>query len=285
MARTIAEIYDSLNVVKGTMAELGVYVNNDAQSVDTAKKLVNDVRTASKVAVWRLWLWIVAVGSWVIENMQDVHEARINSIIAQDKPHTLRWYADESKKFQYGSVIEWLGDHFGYSVLNEDLRIVKYSAAVEDEIGGVTIKAMKAAKAVLTTPELHALKAFWAKWKDAGVVLTFVSEPVNQLYFSATIYRDRTILNADNTLIADPAKNVVTDPANAYVGSVDFNGTVYMLELIQQIKNQPGIVNVILSEGHIDAGTWSTDSLWTVVPQSGFCEIDWESCVFTYSDI
>jgi hypothetical protein len=285
MARTIAEIYDALNLVKGNMPELGVYVNNDTESVDTAKKLVNDVRTASKVAIWRLWLWIVAVGSWVIENLQDAHEAKVNAIIAADKPHTLNWYAAESKKFQYGHVISWITDHFGYSVIDEDARIVMYSAAVEETPGSVTIKAMKKGSIVLSTIELDAFRAFWAKWKDAGVVLTCASLPINQLSFTATIYRNRSVLNADNTLIADPSKNAVTDPANAYVRSVGFNGTVYLLELIQQIKDQPGIRNVVLTIGDIDAGTWNPDGLWTVVPESGFCEIDWSSCVLTYSDI
>ena len=285
MARTIAEIYDSLNLVKGNMSELGIYVNNDAESVDTAKKLVNDVRTAAKVAIWRLWLWIVAVASWTIENLQDTHEAAIRAVIAADKPHTLNWYAGESKKFQYGHVITWLTDHFGYAVIDEAAQIVKYSAAIEDEEGGVTIKAMKAGRVILTVAELNALKAFWAKWKDAGVVLSCISQSVNLLDFTVTIYRNRSILNADNTLIADPTKNAVTDPANAYVESIDFNGTVYLLELIQQIKNQPGIKNVILSAGHIDSGTWSADGLWTVIPDSGFCEIAWEDCAITYSDV
>lgn len=285
MARTIAEIYDSLNLVKGNMSELGIYVNNDAESVDTAKKLVNDVRTAAKVAIWRLWLWIVAVASWTIENLQDTHEAAIRAVIAADKPHTLNWYAGESKKFQYGHVITWLTDHFGYAVIDEAAQIVKYSAAIENAGGGVTIKSMKEGRVILTAEELNALKAFWAKWKDAGVVLTCISQSVNLLDFTVTIYRNRSILNANNTLIADPTKNAVTDPANGYVESVDFNGTVYMLELIQQIKNQPGIKNVILAHAHIDSGTWSSDGLWTVVPDSGFCEIAWEDCTITYSDV
>jgi hypothetical protein len=232
-----------------------------------------------------LWLFIVAVASWTIENLQDTHEAAIRAIIAADKPHTLNWYAGESKKFQYGHVITWLNDHYGYATIDEAAQIVKYSAAIEDAEGGVTIKAMKADRVILSAEELNALKAFWAKWKDAGVVLTCISQSVNLLDFTVTIYRNRSILNADNTLIADPTKNAVTDPANAYVESIDFNGTVYLLELIQQIKNQPGIKNVILSVGHIDSGTWSADGLWTVVPDSGFCEIAWDDCAITYSDV
>lgn len=285
MARTIAEIYDDLNLVKGNMPELGVYVNNDAQSVDTAKKLVNDVRSAAKVAIWRLWLWIVAVGSWVIENLQDEHEAKINAIVANNKPHTLNWYAAQSKLFQYGYDFIWGVDQFSYPIIDEDARIVKYSAAIEMPTGEVVIKAMKGDRVILTVTELNALKAFWRKYKDAGVLLSCESQSVNLLSFDITVYRNRSILNADNTLISNPARNALTDPADAYVSSVEFNGTVYLLDLIQRVKNEPGIKNVILHAGHIDSGTWSSDGLWTVTPESGFCEIDWPECGITYSDV
>jgi len=285
MARTIAEIYDALNQVKGNMSELGVYVNNDAQSVDTAKKLVNDVRNTSRVAIWRLWLWIVAVGSWVIENYMDAHEAKINAIIAADKPHTLNWYAAESKKFQYGYEITWLNDHFGYAATDVLSQIVMYSAAIENIGGGVTIKVLKAARIPLTIQELDALKSFWARWKDAGVNLDVISNGVNNTWFSADIYRNRNIVNADNTLIADPAVNVVTDPANAYINSVEFNGTIYYLQLMQDIMNQPGIANAVLTSAQVDEGTWGAAGSWTLIPLSGFASIDWLACTITYHDV
>jgi hypothetical protein len=284
MSRTIAEIYDALNVVKGNMSELGVYVNNDAQSVDTAKKLVNDVRSNSKVALWRLWLWIVAVGSWVIEQLQDAHEAKINAIVALDKPHTLAWYAAQSKLFQYGYEIAWLTDHFAYETIDEDARIVVYAAATEGE-SGILLKAMKTGRVPLTTAEMNAFKVFWAKWKDAGIPIEFISQAINQVQFTATIYRNRSIVNADNTLIADPSVNVVEDPANAYMNSVDFNGTIYLMEMIQAIKNQPGITNVIMTVAGVDSGTWGEEGLWTLIPTNGFAEIAWGDCTLEYSDV
>jgi len=287
MARTIAEIYDALNQVKGSMPELGVYVNNDQESIDTARKLVNDVRTRSKVGVWRLWIWIMAVGSWVIENMMDAHETLINSINDSRRPHQLPWYAAESKKFQYGHEIVWLGDQFGYAVKDEQAMIVKYSAAVEETSGGtlkVIIKAMKQDKEVLSAAELTALSSFWTTWKDAGVNIEIVSLPVNKIWFTADIYRNRNIVNADNTLIIEPSTNVLETGAQDYLDSVEYNGFVNLLTLIQTIKNKPGVIDMNITVAHIDSGVWGPSGYATVNPASGFAEIDWASCTITYHD-
>jgi hypothetical protein len=289
MARTIGEIYDALNLVKGGMQELGVYVNNDQESIDTAKKLVNDVRTASKVAVWRLWLWIVACGSWVIENYQDIHEAKITKIIDDRRPHQLPWYANESKKFQYGHEIEWMEDHYGYALVDEDSQIVKYASAIKETVSGIVklmIKVMKTGKEPLTTGEKNAFVAFWNRWGDAGIDIEIVSIPINQCYFTVQLWRDRNILNADNTLILDPSINVVERGCNGYLDGVGFDGLVYIQRLEEAMKNQPGIANADISPFHIDAGTWpgGSDGSLGVNPASGFVEIDWSLCTFIYID-
>lgn len=285
MARSINEIYDSLNQVKGNMAELGVYVNNDSESIDTAKKLVNDVRTGSRVAIWRLWLWIVAVSSWMIEKIQDKHMADITALLESDKPHTLRWYAEQSKLWQYGYELEWLGYNFGYSVIDESARIVKYAAAQANNDGTIIIKVMKANKTPLTIEELTAFSSFWEQYKDAGVTIQYRSTNVNQTWFTAHVYRNRNIVNADNTLIANPQVNVVTDPANAYLQSVAFNGVIYYLQLIQAIMDQPGIKNVVLTVASVDDGLWGSAGAWTLIPSSGFAEINWDLCSLTYHDV
>lgn len=281
MARKISELYDALNSVKANMPELGVYVNNDSESLDTAKKLVNDVRTGSKVAIWRLWLWIMAVASWVVENMQELHEAKINAILAAKTPHTLRWYAEQSKLFQYGHELEWLGDHWGYPVIVEEDRLIKYAVAVETE-GGIKLKIANADKAAPEELVQTAFMSYWAKWKDAGVVIDLVTGDPNVVTFTANIHRNRNIINANNTLIADTGMNVVQDPANAYLESVDFGGVIYMQEIAEAIKAMPGVLQVTISVVAVDQGTLGTG--WTIIPENGFAEINWSGCTLTYTD-
>ena len=286
MARTISEIYDSLNQVKGNMQELGVYVNNDQESIDTAKKLINDVRTASRVAIWRLWLWIMAVGSWVIENYQDIHEAKINQIITDRRPHQLPWYVNESKKFQYGHEIEWQDDHFTYAVLDEESRIVKYCSANKVVIYGgmkVMIKVQKAGKVPLGYDEIISFTNFWSKWGDAGVQIGIASIPINKIWFTISIWRDLNIITTDNTLILDPSINVLQRGAQEYLDGVEFDGLISWKKMIQSIINQPGIIDAVIDQFHIN-GAITSGQGYGVIPESGFAEIDWEACTLDYHD-
>lgn len=281
MARTIAEIYDSLNRVKQNMPELGVYVNNDAESLDTAKKLINDVRTQSRVAIWRLWLWIMAVASWVVEKLQDNHEAKIHELIAIDKPHTLNWYASESLKFQFGHEIQWDGGVFKYPVTDETARIIKHSAASEAE-NAIVLKVLKQGKEPLTAQELTAFQAYWRKWKDAGVNLEFISQSPDPLHFVAKIYRNRNIVNEDNTLIANPDVNVVENVIDQYADSMKFDGIFDMMEVVQELKRCPGIINMTITSIHCDNAEYLSD--WRLTTQSGFVTINWNNVNITYID-
>ncbi len=281
MARTIAEIYDSLNRVKQNMPELGVYINNDAESLDTAKKLVNDVRTQSRVAIWRLWLWIMAVASWMVEKLQEKHEAKINQLIAIDKPHTLNWYREQCLLFQLGYELEWDGEVFKYPTIDESARIVKYAAATEGD-NKIIIKVLKEGKTPLNQQELTAFQAYWRRWKDAGVDLQFISQPANSLIFAVEIYRNRNIVNEDNTLVANPDVNVVEAVIDQYAGSMNFNGIFDMLEAIQTVKSHPGITNITVSSMHCDNAIYLPD--WRLISESGFVEVDWQNCTIQYID-
>ncbi len=281
MARKITEIYDDLCRVKENMSELGVYVNNDAESLDTAKKLVNDVRTQSRVAVWRLWLWIVAVASWIIEKLQDAHEAKVNRLIAIDKPHSINWYKEQCFLFQLGHEIVWDGEIFKYPAIDEDARIIKYAAAVEGDNAIIT-KVLKENKEVLTQAETTAFESFWRKWKDAGVNIQIVSQPANLTNFKVKVYRNRNIVNEDNTLIANPDKNVFEDVIDAYCNDAEFNSIFDFNEIIMKVLEEPGIINMTISYLNVVGGEGIGD--WRFIPSSGFTYIDWGSCTIEYID-
>lgn len=281
MARTISEIYDSLNTVKQNMTELNAYVNNDNNNAETYHSLVNDIRSNSKVAIWRLWLWIMAVASWFIEKLQDAHEAKINKLIAIDKPHTLVWYASQSKIFQYGHTIQWLGDKFGYALQDEAARIIKYSAAIETQ-NAIKIKVLKANKEILTLQERTAFEAFWSRWKDAGVNVQIISLVPNLVRFNITIYRNRNVINANNRLITNDNINVVESVINEYVNNMQFNGVFNFTEIIQLLKAEPGIKNVTIQ--HLSGDEVELLPNWSLITESGFVSIDWEGNNITYID-
>jgi hypothetical protein len=292
MARTIAEIYNALNASKASMEELNDYVVSTqvpGSTQDYSSGLAIDVSSGSKVAVWRLWLWIFAVGSWMVETLFDRHVSHVAEILDSKRVHTLRWYAEESKKYQHGDPVVWLNDQYQYEDYKSDALIVKYAAASERN-GRVILKVAKdvgGEKCALTTQEKSTFKAFWSKWKDAGVALEIVSLPPDQLKIDITIVRDRLVLDANNNLLRDNSINPIAQAIDNFGKSLEFDGILRLSKLVDYIQAAEGVVDVkIDSAYHKPAG----GSSWTPVSMSvesvaGYFELLYDGYSnFTYQD-
>jgi len=255
VARKISEIYDRLNVVKSTFQELHDYVvdaNNSYSVQDTWETLLADITSASKVAVWRLFIWLFAVGSWIVETLFDNHKAEITGILAAKNPHHERWYAEESKKFQYGYALIWKDNQYVYDRIDENAKIVKYAAASEKN-GKVILKVAKlvsGVKAALDVTEKATFTEFWRKWKDAGVPLEIVSLSADILKISITIVRDRLVLNGNNSLLRDASVFPIADAIAAYAGGLEFDGVIMLSKLVDAIQGAEGVIDVKLNSAY-----------------------------------
>jgi hypothetical protein len=290
MARSIADIYDALNASKSSFEELNEYIVTSEipeSTSDTAMNLAIDVTSKSKVAVWRLWLWIFAVGSWLVETLFDRHSSHINEVIDQRRPHTVRWYADQSKKFQYGHEMTWADNQYRYETDDPDARIVKYAAASERG-GRVLLKVAKDAggvKSPLTAQQKAAFELFWSKWKDAGVALEIVSQPADQLKIDIKIVRDRLALDAQNNLLRDPSVNPIQQAIDNFGSSLEFDGILRLSKLVDFIQAAEGVVDVKLNGAwhKPDNGTYKTVPIY-VESVAGYFSIDLANSTFEYYD-
>jgi len=252
MSRTIAEIYNRLNETKDSLQELKDYVlsTDNPVSVDDAQTLSVDLSSGSKVANWRLWLWIMAVGSWLVENLFDLHKKEISSILEQKQPHHLRWYAEESKKFQYGFALVWKDYRYQYETDEPQARIIKYAAASEQN-GKVLLKVAKEVsgqKTPLTLQEKDIFAQFWNRWRDAGVKIEIISQAPDVVKVHLTIVRDRLVLASDNTLLRDPSVNVIDQAIDTFSQSLEFDGILRLSALVDALQAAEGIIDVKLSQ-------------------------------------
>ncbi|MDK2909639.1 MAG: hypothetical protein PWR20_1206 [Bacteroidales bacterium] len=289
MARTIAEIYDALNHVKNNMQELHAFVVDSRQgyTLDNAETLLADLSNRSRVAIWRLWLWLIAVASWMIEKLYDQHKAEVEKIINSKRPHTLRWYAEESKKFQYGYALEWLGDSFGYISDQPYSRIITYASATEI---GDKIKIKVATGTIpdikpLSVQQLSAFRDYWAKMKDAGVKLEIVSLSADQVKVNLKIIRDRMVLDANNKLLRDSSVNPIEQAIKMFGASLEYDGVLRLSELEEAIRLAEGVVDAkIISAYHrVAGGEWRPIEMY-VVPESGYFNLNIAESSFIYED-
>jgi hypothetical protein len=87
MARSITEIYSALVADKQSRPELDALTSTSA------------------VAIWRLWLYVVATAIYLHERIFDQHKVEIEQIAARSIVGKLEWYAFQAQRFQLGSSI------------------------------------------------------------------------------------------------------------------------------------------------------------------------------------
>jgi hypothetical protein len=290
MARSISDIYNALCISKASMQELSDWVvdnGNPGSTLDNAETLLQDLTSASKVAIWRLWLWIFAVGSWIVESLFDTHQGEITTIIATQKPHNLYWYEQQAKLFQYGYAMIWDKGAFSYSMIDPTAQVVKYSKATELN-GSVLIKVATIINSVmgpLPFAQLTALTLFFTKWKDAGVPVTIINLAPDIVQFTMTIIRDRLVLAANNSLLSDSGSFPITDAINTFGDNLEFGGILRLSSLQDAIKAAPGVIDVKIYSAQIKpaGGNFSAIDLFCV-PASGYVTIDWVNSAITYID-
>jgi hypothetical protein len=290
MAQSIADIYNALCISKASMQELQEWVvdpNNPNFTLDNSETLLQDLTSSSKVSIWRLWLWVFAVGSWLLQNLFDIHKAEINNILVAERPHTLGWYALQSKVFQYGYPMIWQDGIFSYSMIDPSAQIVKYAAASESN-GQVLLKVATIINGIIGPiigPQLAAFILFWSKWRDAGVKISIISQPADIVQITMTIIRDRLVLAANNSLLSDSSVFPINDAINTFGDNLQFGGIFRISKLMDAIQAVAGVVDVKIYSAQIKAynGSFSLIDLYAI-PVSGYISLDWVGSVITYID-
>ncbi|RFM32267.1 nucleotidyltransferase [Chitinophaga silvisoli] len=266
MARTITEIQDDIiSRVAGT-AELST------------------LNSSSRVAVWRLWTYIVAVSIWALENLFDLHKTEVTNLINEKAPHSLRWYANKAKDFQYGSELAYEEDYYDNSTLSDDQvaeqKIIAFSAVVEQSKG----LRLKVARIVdgdlnaLTAQQLESFETYMNRIKDAGITpLVVESLPPDNLKLELIIYYNPLVLGSDGSRLdgtnPDPVGNRIRD----YLKNLPFNGTLVLAYLVDALQQVDGVVIPHIVQAQAKYGTLAYSAIPVMYnPDAGYLRVQEE---------
>ena len=230
-----------------------------ARSVDTiyadliAKKEsdsdLDALKSTSKTAIWRLWLYIVAYATNVLESLFDKHYTEVTSIITELKPHTMRWYRQKALAFQYGFDLISDTDIFDNGTATEAQieasKIIKYAAiteattesrlvlkiATEDNAGKL---------APITSGQESAFIPYIEEIKDAGVAITVINYLPDILKLNLRIYYDPLVLTSTGVSILT-GKKPVEDALNEFMKELPFNGELVLNSLIDKLQKTEGV--------------------------------------------
>lgn len=253
MARTIEEIYDALVAEKETLDVL----SGLQPDPDDSQTFLQDLTSNSRVAIWRLWLYVTAYGHHVIEVLHDRHVAAVEALRYTLITGTALWIRDRSLRFQLGDSLTWNGTQFAYPVISTTNQIVK-RAAVTDSGGIVRIKVAKLdADGVTPVPldagEKTSFEAYLGQIMFAGINWICLSANADEIKITATVIYDPLVMNPDGELISDTSIKPVESAILGYIRNLPFDGVFNRNELIDAIQVAAGVVDPQLNDESLEA--------------------------------
>ena len=269
MARTIQEIQNLILQAKAQEPAL------------------NELNSTSKVAIWRLWVYIIAVAIWSLEKLFDQHRADIDKRLAELKPHTARWYRSKALAFQYGFDLLPDSDKFNNQGHTEEAietsKIVKYSAVIESKNEGRLIVKIAGEQGEqlqpITDAQKQAFEAYLQEIKDAGVRLSVVNYQPDILHLQMKIIYDPLVLDSNGQSILHATKPVET-AIKDYLKRLPFNGELVLAHLIDVLQQAEGVKiphlvlaqskNITIGGGY---GAFETIEI-SKIPTAGYFTID-----------
>jgi hypothetical protein len=240
MARTVQEI----------KAEIGNAYCQDPTIVDKYQLPAAAVfdEHFSKVSVESILFYIVAFAIHVVERLFDTHKHEVDIALLDRTPHTVRWYANKAMQFQYGYNLQADTDTYDNTGISNDMieasKVVKYAAVVERE-KDLVVKVAKIQGDDLTklsAAELGAFGSYMQRVKDAGVRIVAVSEDAERLRLELTVYYNPLVLRSDGSRIDNASSSPVRDAVRSYLKNIQFNGTVVLSRLIDDLQQLEGVV-------------------------------------------
>lgn len=215
--------------------------------------LSTQLTSTSRVAIWRLFARVVATAIWTLDNLIDLFRMEVDNTIRTLKPHSLLWYSNKAKDFQFGYNLPPDSDVYDNTGEDpqdvEDSKIVAFAAVVEQGRG----LRLKIAKEVLgdlsplNSTELDAFEEYMRRIKDAGVRLNITSTAADNLIIDLYIFYNPLVLNnlgqrldgTDNT----PVQNAVQN----YLRNLPFNGVFLLQDLTDALQRVEGVRTVFIN--------------------------------------
>lgn len=267
MARTIATI----------QAAIMTQISGDAT-------LSTQLTSTSRVAIFRLVAYIVAVCTWTLETLFDLHVIEVNQTIANKNPHTAQWYASMAKEFQLGMDLQSDGTYDNTGLTDDQVaatQIVSYAAVIEQVVSGRIKLRIKVAMtdgngdlAALGDVYLAAFSAYIARRKDAGVWIEISSGAADSLMLSLDYYYDPLILNSSGQRIDGTDNAPVPTQINNFLKSLPFNGIFSINALNDALQSIDGYKELKINYAMARYGAFPFASVnVTYTPDAGYLRI------------
>jgi hypothetical protein len=228
MARTVAQILSQITAQK------------------IAEPSLNGLNSPSKVAIYNLWMYITAVSIALFEQVLDIYQAFIETLIGQAGVGTLPWVRDRILEFQTGYNGTYANGKFSYATIDTTAQILTRCSVNQGANKTVNIKVAKSEPPqALSGAELSELQFYGSKISFAGTQLNITSGNADMLYVLADIYYD-------GQLSSTQVQTNVIAAMNAYCQSLstieNFDGSIIIPAIEVALLGAVGVKYIVLHE-------------------------------------
>lgn len=276
MARSIETIYNSIIEEKEAQASLTGLL----PASEDYDNLINDLSSTSKVAIWRLWAYMMSVAIHVHEAIFDLFKAEVESIADSAPAGTAAWYQKMMLAFQYGHALVYSDYQYDYASEDTDAKIIKYCAVSERSDGVVIVKVAKEENGepvALLLAEKSAAESYANKIKFAGTRLALTSlnadifAPVYDIYYDPIIPLS-TIQSEIQTALDNYRKNL------------GFDGLIRITTLTDVIQAVTGVIDPVFQSSQItpEGGSAISVPILTTPAAGYFAYNDTAANMFNY---
>lgn len=210
------------------------------------------LNSTSRVAIYRLIAYIVAVAIHVHEVLFDTHKKEVEDIILNQKNARLPWYRTMALNFQYGFDLVPDKDYYDNTNATEEQielsKIIKYAAVNESDDESRVILKIAGEEAgelapISTDPinnQKEAFDEYIKEIKPAGVKVTTVNYLPDLLYLDLTIYRDALVLDENGMSILN-GNYPVEEAISEFMKELPFNGEFTKQSFVDKLQKVTGV--------------------------------------------
>lgn len=218
--------------------------NQMLETVANDAVLSTKLTSTSRVAVWRLLIYVVAMAIWV-------HEQIVELNAENSRPHTKRWYREQSLAFMDGHPLIWKDGRFTYDTSGmtaqqiAQAKKVSHVAIAETANGILVIKtATNGANGTEPLPmATHGrFTSYMGQIKDAGNRLEYINQAADHLQLDLTVWvGDMAIDIVTGERLDTPGTFPVEDACKDYLNSLEFNGAFVKTFLVDALQKVDGV--------------------------------------------
>ncbi len=250
------------------------------QELAAQPTLSGSLTTPSKVSIYGLWLFIMAVSINLFEQVLDIYTATIEALIGKAGVGTLPWIRDRILEFQAGDSVTYNNGVVSYNPIDTTARIVTRCSVTQGGNKTVNIKVAKSEPPVaLTSGEIQEIQFYAKQITFAGTQINLVSLNADFLYVLADIYYDGQLP------VTTVTANVIA-AMNAYCSGLssieNFDGSIIIPSIEIALLNTVGVKYIVLHEVAFRAATVPFASRQILYSLSGGIDIPKSATISGY---